>query len=231
MCGRFAQTCSTQELKEIIEALGGDVTCLDRPLPPPSWNVAPTHMAGVLLDAGTGPTLHAARWGFPEKDRQPGRLQINARIETLAGNSSPARHISRLRCLVPASGFYEWSQPTRSGYAQPWFFSPGEGTAFLLAGLWMPSDPLPCFVILTEPANETVAPIHGRMPVMLAPPLHRDWLGQPPLPEVLRSHGPCSATFMRAHPVSQHVNNPRHNTPDCTRPVAALEQLDLFGME
>jgi putative SOS response-associated peptidase YedK len=124
------------------------------------------------------------------------------------------------RCLIPANGFYEWA---RAGEGkQPHFIHFADGRTFAFAGLWErwlrgSSGPLETCTIITTRPNELVAGFHDRMPVILFPDRHAEWLERVPLaPEKLQDLlAPCPANEMEAYPVSTYVNNPRNEGPEC----------------
>ncbi|EHR69718.1 hypothetical protein BurJ1DRAFT_0839 [Burkholderiales bacterium JOSHI_001] len=162
---------------------------------PKRWNVAPTSLVPVVMQTKTGERVaDLMRWGLVPhwaKDETIGAKLNNARSEGMADKPSFRQAVRRRRCLLPASGFYEWQpQPataTAKAYKQPWYISPTGAPFFAMAGLfeaWRPpgadeSTPwlLSCCVITTA-ANALMAPIHDRMPVMV-PPEHWDaWLAR-----------------------------------------------------
>ena len=193
MCGRYVVAYDPETL-----VAGFSLT---RVTPfPRRWNVAPTSLVPVVMQAKTGERVaELMRWGLVPhwaKDAAIGAKLNNARSEGMADKPSFRQAVRRRRCLLPASGFYEWQpQPATASakaYKQPWYISPKEGPFFAMAGLfeaWRPpgaddSTPwlLTCCVITTA-ANALMAPIHDRMPVMV-PPEHWDGLAgaRPPGP-------------------------------------------------
>ena len=189
-------------------------------------------------DAGSGTsagrTLAMLRWGLiPSWAKDPviAWKLINARSETAAEKPSFRAAYRHRRCLIPADGFYEWQR--RGGTRQPWLFGLGDGAPFAFAGLWEtwtvpagaaltgslaergPGDAVETCTILTTAANETVAPVHGRMPVILPEDAWDDWLAGEAVPLA-----PYPAGDMTAHPVSTLVNKPAHDDPRCMEPVA-----------
>ena len=187
------------------------------------------------VSKGTGGRrLSMLRWGLVPawaRDSSIGSRLINARSETVAEKPAFRAAYRRRRCLVPADGFYEWQR--RGGGRQPWLFGLRNGSPFAFAGLWErwtapedqaparslfgpePGGPVETFTILTTAANETVAPVHGRMPVILPPDAYGSWLAGEDIPL-----GPCPADDMHAHPVSTLVNRPASDDPRCVEPVS-----------
>jgi len=224
MCGRY--TLKTDRSK-IEERFGLE----DVPAFEPRYNLGPTQDGLVVRPGGTPGTRTAAllRWGLiPSwvKDTTSLPLLINARSETVATKPAFRDAFKRRRCLVVADGFYEWSR--KGGPKMPFRFTIGDEEPFGMAGLWEkwtpPDDPngepLETFTILTTSANDTLAPYHDRMPVILSPDLFDDWLN--PLlnePEALqRMLAPFPSLHMTAHAVSPRVNNIKNDDPACLDP-------------
>ena len=228
MCGRFTQRLSWAELHELMDLIG----------PPrnlrPRYNVAPSQDVAVVRAADGGRNLSMLRWGLIpawEKDPAIGYRLINARSETVAEKPSFRSAYRRRRCLIPADGFYEWQRLGK--IRQPWLFGLRDGAPFALAGLWErwtvpegaeltgslaelgPGDPVETCTILTTAANETVAPVHGRMPVILPLDACDPWLAGEDV-----SLAPYAPDAMTAHPVSTLVNRPANDEPRCVEPVS-----------
>jgi putative SOS response-associated peptidase YedK len=180
------------------------------------------------------------RWGLvPAWARHAdGELLVNARAETLAAKPSFRDAFRARRCVIPASGFYEWEAIGRA--RRPWLFRRRDEQPFGLAGLWetwrAPDGAVleTCAVVTTEP-NDLMRPIHHRMPVMLAPEQFAAWLdprvtAPEKLAPLLRS--PESAA-MSALAVGPHVSDVRHEGPECVAaapappPGAGESQLSL----
>jgi putative SOS response-associated peptidase YedK len=156
MCGRYALHASP----EVIRLQFGlrSVPHLE-----PRDSIAPTET--VLMVREDGAAL--ARWGFA------GKL-FNARAETLATRAAFRDAYRKRRCLVPASGFYEWRQLTRR--KQPYYIRPAQSALFAFAGLWERQGGHDACTIVTTDANEALRPIHERMPVIVAPADYARWL-------------------------------------------------------
>jgi len=220
MCGRFVLRCTVDEVKEEFDI--GDIQWSFEP----SYNIAPGQE--VLAVQNGGPKrLAKMRWGLiPSwaKDPAIGYRMINARVETLAQKPSFARSLKDRRCLIVASGFYEWR--VRDGKKYPVYVRLRTDRPFGFAGLydvWRPADGDPvttCTIITTLP-NELLAPIHNRMPVIIRREDRVEWLDsavhEPPrLLSLLKSF---PAPEMEAFDVSVRVNSPKYNKPDCIEPV------------
>lgn len=186
MCGRYRQARDPSEVAEYFETVN--------PFPNtrPSWNVAPTQDALVVRrHPETGARhLDALRWGLVPrwaKDASGGARMINARAETVAEKPAFRDAYRRRRCLVPADGFYEWRAAAggaRAGPKQAYTVQAADGAPLSLAGLWegwrdpASGEVLRTFTIVTTAANETLRPLHDRMPVMLPRVAWPLWLGE-----------------------------------------------------
>jgi putative SOS response-associated peptidase YedK len=215
MCGRFNLTASGEE---IAEAFGLD----ESPELAPRYNIAPTQpVAAVRLEAGRR-RLGTLRWGLvPEGAPETERGYINARAETAWQKPSFREAFAQRRCLIPATGFYEWQRTTAR--RRPWLFALGSGRPFAFAGLWEPpardGAPPTCAILTTEP-NDVTRPVHDRMPVILSPDRYARWLD--PRPGDAVAWRPLLVPFpageMTARPVSTAVNNARFDDPACLEP-------------
>ncbi len=216
MCGRFTLVAPGPVLAEEFGA------------PPPEelsprYNIAPSQpVLAVRLSVRTGSREFALlRWGLiPSWAQDPaiGHRMINARAETVAEKPSfrgPFRH---RRCLVPASGFYEWKVEGEG--KRPFYIRRRDGRPLAIAGLWdswksPEGPPVESVTLITTGANDTLAPIHDRMPVILPPEAFGVWLdgGSFDSERLLSLLRPFPAGKMEAHPVSPAVNDPRHDSP------------------
>jgi len=194
----------------------------------PTYNAAPSQMLPVILEED--PAERAARlmqWGLVPRWRKPGERDsfapINARSETVLEKPMFRPLMGKQRCLVPASGFYEWQQ--RAGGKQPYYVTVRDQPLIAFAGLYDEREEdgeiLASYTILTTAANELMAPLHERMPVILHPRDEEEWLSL----EIDNPHAvehllrPYPAEEMEANPVSRAVNNVRNNEPDLIEPV------------
>jgi putative SOS response-associated peptidase YedK len=179
MCGRYVVAYDP-------ETLVSGFSVLRVPPFPKRWNVAPQSPVPVIYETKEGERVaELMRWGLvPSWARDPaiGHKLNNARSDGLFEKPSFRQAVRRRRCLLPASGFYEW-QATPGG-KQPWYVSATDGSLLAMAGLfeaWRPSPDaewlLTCCVITTD-ANALMAPIHDRMPVLVPREQWAEWLAR-----------------------------------------------------
>lgn len=202
----------------------------------PRYNVAPSqNVAGIRVLRGDDETekrvLGPLRWGlipFWAGDTSIGNRMINARAETAAEKPAYRKAIRTRRCLIPASGFYEWQKPAGSKQKQPWFIRLRDGRPFAFAGLWerwgspdTGEGVIESCTILTTAANARVQPIHDRMPVIVGRDDRALWLDRGVIEPEAVAHvlRPYDADKMEAWPVSQRVNSPAHDDAECIEPL------------
>lgn len=243
MCGRFGLFHTWEDM----HAAYGLVTSQSFVLPA-RYNIAPSQdIVAVIRGAGEAghhpPVREVAlrRWGLVPswaKDPGMGARMINARAETIADKPSFRAAFARRRCLIPASGFYEW-QDTGNGPKQPVWIARPDGGLVTFAGLWeawMGPDgsELETCTIVTTAANETLRPFHHRMPVILIPDVFDVWLGdgvedrfdREAAAELLK---PASEGAVRAVPVGRAVNDIRNDGPDLLTPHDLAAELPDQG--
>lgn len=171
-------TSTLEAMARLFEAEPG-------PLGPdgPRLNVSPTEAIPAVVSLAGARRIESMRWGLlPPWARTPKQppLLINARAETLATTPAFREAARERRCLIPADGFYEWSG--EKGRKTAWAIRPRAGGLIALAGVWQewgrPGERIATGAIVTCPANATLAPIHDRMPVVIAPPDFALWLGE-----------------------------------------------------
>ena len=232
MCGRYMITSPVEAIRE---AFGVE----DRPNLGPRYNVAPTQSVPIVRarapgeEGAAGRELVLVRWGlvpFWAKDLKFGYRTINARAETVATAPAFRDAFRRRRCLVVADGFYEWQK--RNGGKQPYLVRVRGSGPFAFAGLWESwTDKASgertesCTIIVTR-ANALVAPIHDRMPVILAPADYAAWL-DPAAADGRTLLRPYPAESMEAWPVSPRVGNVKNDDAELAEPVAVQSALDL----
>lgn len=225
MCGRFGTKATAAELAAAFDA---QWRCEEPPLP--RFNIAPTQAAPVLLRDGGGMVLDVFRWGLVPswaKDPSIGNRMINARAESVLEKPAYRAAFARRRCLVPASGFYEWKR-TAAGKVPQWIH-PANGGHLTLAGLWevwRPSAEAPwlrSFTIITTTPSGDVRDIHDRMPVVVPPGDRAGWLdADTPADALAALLGPAPDGTLRSHAVSTAVNRPAVDVPQLIEPEPEL---------
>lgn len=227
MCGRYALYGPRSRYREQFGLPNTDQ--LPRDMPDPfveRYNIAPTQLAPIVRGAlGERQEIHA-RWGLvPSWAAGKGLAEpINAKVETAAEKPMFKAAWRRGRVIIPASGFYEWQKT--AGRKVPHYIRPAAGLEFFgFAGLVEYLDgadgPVWSYAILTTSANELMAPIHNRMPVILDPAAYSVWLD----PSVTDSGllreiaGQYPAELMAAYPVGPAVGNPRNGGPGLIQPL------------
>jgi putative SOS response-associated peptidase YedK len=224
MCGRFG-------LSHTWTDIFAAYTLVSTPLNlQPRFNIAPTQPIIAITapgEGGNGATFF--QWGLVPswaKDISIGSKMINARAETVGEKPAFRAAFRRRRCLIPVSGFYEW-QAQPGGPKQPFWISAADGGLLTFAGLWESwmspdGDELQTATIITTTANEALAPLHARMPVILAPADFDAWLDvrdetdTEAASTLLR---PAPAEITTAWPVSTLVNNVRNDEASLVEPV------------
>jgi putative SOS response-associated peptidase YedK len=221
VCGRFGLFVTPELLEEFFGLAEPAATA-----PQPRYNLTPGQAVAVVREHDGRRRLDLLQWGlvpFWAKDAGVGRRLINARLDGLPEKPAFREAWTRRRCLIPASGFYEWSEP-RGGRKRPYFIRASDEPLLALAGLWerwrTPSgEKLETCVIVTTDATPQLAVIHGRMPLLVPREAHAVWLdprtGLAEAAELARAAPP-----LEAHPVGLGVNDPRNDDPDLIEPVA-----------
>ncbi len=233
MCGRFTLWADLQQLAQAFPwvQMPDDPAAIT-----PRYNIAPTQPVAVVANTGEN-HLDYFVWGLiPSwaKDPSIGNRMINARGETLAEKPAFRAAYRRRRCLILADGFYEWQQgPGRTKI--PHYIHLKSGEPFAFAGLWetwnspLGDTILSCTIITTD-ANERLASLHHRMPVILPESAYERWLDpserQPA--ELDDLIAPYPAEEMDAYPVSTVVNSPANDVPECVAPLTEHGQEALF---
>lgn len=221
MCGRYYRKSDKQKIAEAFHAeINGEM-----PLPDADYNIAPTTFQPIIRNnRDTGKReMELLRWGLIPFGIQPDAIKrlstVNAKVENLT-KGMWLRPFKKHRCLIPASGFYEWKK-LDAKTRQPYAFDLANGSMMAIAGLWDAwKDPkdgrwLQSFCIVTTDPNELMAPVHDRMPAILHPGEFDRWLDRDEterLPtDLLR---PFPAEEMEAFEVSKDVDNVRNNSPE-----------------
>ena len=237
MCGRFVVADAGSELVGVLRV---DVEGDD--LPAPSYNVAPTDQAAIVLDSikTEPPTrrLASARWGLVPswaKDLSIGSRAFNARAEEVEDKPMFRNALIKRRAVVPASGYYEWK--TAEGLKIPHYIHPGDDSPMFFAGLyeWWKNPELKdddparwvlSFTILTRDSIGHLGSIHDRMPLFLDPDFADAWLDPTTenvgdILDAAIDAAPDVAETLTDFPVSKAVGNVRNNGPELIEPAEA----------
>jgi putative SOS response-associated peptidase YedK len=221
MCGRFA-------LFALSENLARQFGLSSAPSASPHYNIAPSQRVTTVRRSSTGEReIARLRWGLVPswaKDAGIGNRLVNARAETVQEKPAFRNAFRSHRCLIPASGFYEWQR--REGGKQPYYIRMRDETLLGLAGLWdrwegPDEGVVESCAILTTAANAVLSPIHDRMPVIVSPEKYGHWLD----PSLRDSNSlapllvPFPAEEMIAYPVSPRVNSPATDDAECVAPL------------
>jgi putative SOS response-associated peptidase YedK len=246
MCGRFVTATPADELAAYFGAAlsaslsGGGSGAAEgvgeSTAPPANYNVAPTNEILAVVATPDGPTLDVFHWGLVPswaKDKKIASKMINARSETLATKGAFKPLLTRSRCIIPVDGFYEWktvegaagAKPTK----QPYFIHSTSGEPLAFAGLWTawrdPEAPdagkLHSATIITTSANDTMAPVHDRMPVLLPASRWAEWLDREnrDIEALATLLVPAPNDLLTMHAVSTDVNNVRNKGAHLLEPL------------
>lgn len=218
MCGRF----NLYEPPRIwLRRIGVEVGEDD--LWTPEYNIAPTQMIPVLRQGGDDLELVRMQWGFVPwwTEGKPETRPINARAEKVFSSPMWRDAMEHRRCLIPATGFYEWKR--EGNVKQPYHVYIKGHKPFLFAGRWdtwhSPKGDIDIdtVAIITTTANRTLRPIHDRMPVIIPLERARDWFERPD--EALLT--PLNDSELVAERISRRINNVRNKGADALQAVAA----------
>lgn len=241
MCGRFTLTVDTLDAVAQLQQLDPRIFAAVRFQP--RFNIAPTNRHPIVRFEREDFTAETAHWGLINhwaKDAKRAARQINARRENLASSRVWAPAFQRRRCAVPADGWFEWTGPKNN--RQPHWIHRPDREPFLFAGLYErwtpptneasaengnPPTPITTFTIITAPANDQLAAIHDRMPVVLHSERLDDWLDpqQQNLDRLSSLLIAAPDDAFTSRPVSPHVNAVRNDDPDLLTPHHPHEQL------
>lgn len=225
MCGRFTVKSEPAEIWKRFR-----LATIPNLLP--RYNVAPTQNVPVVGLGKNGLNLVQMRWGLVpswSKDLKAGAPLINARANTVAEKPAFREAFQKRRCLVVADGFYEWTG--KKDQKQAWYIALKSGEPFGFAALWErwrpPNDrsgeAILSTVIITTDANDAIAHIHHRMPVILDPADYDAWLDPDAVPEQLaRLLKPLPSVAVQAYRVGRAVNAVRNDGPECVAPLEMM---------
>ena len=232
MCGRF--TLTRRSMEELATALDAEARPEYAGMYRPRYNIAPTDQHWIVRTKFEQRELLPAAWGLVnswQTDAKSAFKQINARSETAPSRPAFRDAYERHRCIVPADGFFEWTGTKQA--RRPIWFHPPDGGLLTFAGLyeyWRKPDSdewQRTFTILTTAANELVAPVHDRMPVILPPDRIDEWLHMPAAEDARASYAetlrpmlaPAAEGLLVATEVSPRVNSVANDDPACLTPA------------
>ena len=243
MCGRYASTLPPEMMEELFKLLNHiDLV--------PRYNIAPTQPVAAIWEESGRREGHFARWGLVPrwvKDPREFPLLVNARVETMGEKPAFRDALKHGRCIIPASGYYEWhTNPDKS--KQPYYITMADERPMALAGLYATwvgpeGEEIDSLATITVPTNAQLAPIHHRMPAILEGEAIDDWLNvrEVRADAALQLALPLPDGALKFHPVSTRVNSARDDDPGLIEPVtlerpeparvkkaAGGGQLDLF---
>ena len=226
MCGRYSLVTTPDAIRTLFR-----VAPFDERLVPPRYNIAPTQPIAVVREGAEGRELLPMRWGFiPSWARKPDEmpLMINTRAEGIADKASFRNAVRRRRCLVPASGFYEWRARPKGtkGAKTPYWIRPRDGGLIAFAGLWETwagaEGEIDTAAIVTADANAALRPIHPRVPVVVSPDDFDLWLSRDaPLQAALMLLTAPPDDLLEGTPVSTRVNAVANDDPGLQEPAPA----------
>jgi len=228
LCGRYALYGPITLSRAMKDALGQMDLELEMVLNarPSQFNIAPTQQAQVISHGDSGFDISALRWGLVPawaKDPKIGARAINARAETVAEKPMFRTAFKKRRCLVPASGYFEWSG--ESGHKQPYFIRNPEGELVLFAGLWdvwrasSDTEWMRTFTIVTGQPGKVSGDIHDRQPVIIPADLMSVWMTGTP-EDAVGVLAAVPEAALSYYPVSKAVGSPRNKGPELVEPIA-----------
>ena len=190
------------------------------------YNITPSQLNPVVRPRKGGkPAATVMRWGFTppwSKADKPAAAHANARSEDMFTRATFKIAVQERRCVVPADGFYEWRRVDEKTRL-PHHFCLKSHAPFFIAGLFAEGGATmpPTYALLTTGPNALMAPIHDRMPVMLAGAALDRWLDEGPISadEARAICQPFAANEMTEWSVDRRVNSPKNDDPACVEPV------------
>ena len=244
MCGRYASTLPPEMMQELFKTLNSIAMI-------PRFNIAPTQPVAAIWEESRRREAHFARWGLVPrwvKDPREFPLLINARVETMAEKPAFRDALKHGRCIIPASGYYEWrTNPDKS--KQPFYITHEDGHPMALAGLYATwsgpeGEEVDTVATITVPANGQLSVIHDRMPAILEGDAIEQWLDVrgTDAKTAYQLALPLADGALKFHPVSTRVNSARMDDPGLIEPVTDVRpepvikkkaagggsQMDLF---
>lgn len=225
MCGRYATTLPPEMMVELFHLLNQ----IDFP---PRYNITPTQPIAVVWEQSGRRTIQLVRWGFVPgwvKDPREFSLLINARAETMAEKPSFRDAVRHSRCIVPASGYYEWMKAP-DGKRQPYYITMADDSPMVFAGLystWSGPDgeEVDTACIVTVEPNLEISSVYDRMPAMLTGDAVDMWLNTRDfdVKAATQLALPLPPGSLKYHPVSKAVGRADADGPELIRPISPAE--------
>ena len=221
MCGRYATTLPPEMMVELFNLLNK----IDFP---PRYNITPTQPIATIWEQQGRRTIQLVRWGFVPnwvKDPREFSLLINARAETMAEKPSFRDAVRHGRCIIPASGYYEWMKG-KDGTRRPYYITMADGSPMVFAGLYSNwagpnGEEIDTACIVTVEPNLEISSIYDRMPAILQGQAIEDWLntGEVGALEAASLAKPPDAGAMKYHPVGKAVGRADAEGPELIEPI------------
>jgi len=210
MCGRFASYKNLNKLKNIFNITNSDFNITQ------SYNISPGQNVNIILSYKLENYLLESNWGytFINSNNQNKQIVINSRIETINSKLLFKDSFLKRKCIIPANGYFEWSQ--KEGEKKPYLIKLGDGELIYFAGVWRKEkyndDKRRVFSIITKAANKKINEIHHRMPVVLNANNAQDFLETKDNNLIFDNFEDVDLNFSE---VSKYVNNPKNNDEKC----------------
>lgn len=219
MCGRYSVLRSRQEHERYFAAIADEGLSFTQ-----HYNAAPGQQLPAVIQQDNVHRIVPMQWGYMPVQTKAfsSNLRINTRLETLINNGISIEPSVNNRCIIPASGFYEWEK--RGSERSPYYFFSEEQEFICFAGVWrkaMTTDQRKTnvFTIITTEANHQVATIHSRMPLILNSAGVNNWLNDTSATPTHLNRLQGQNIPLQFHPVSTAINSPYKNDPSCIREV------------
>ncbi len=224
MCGRFALAAKTEDIEKLMPELKINNEIVG------SYNIAPSRNIYAIIKSEQN-KLTELRWGLiPSwaKDPSIGNRIINARAETITEKPAFRNLIKHRRCLIPATGYYEWRKTKGDKGKQPYFIKLKDERLITFAALWdewaaPDGGIIRSTALITCPASDNITFIHDRMPVIIEKDFRNLWLERnTPLELILEKLKPTDNNKLQYYTVTKAVNNPSFDNEICSQPENGL---------
>ena len=220
MCGRFTLAERLEQLQKRFDII--EINHEYRP----SYNIAPTDLITVITSSNELKSFNQYSWGIPLKIEALNNLVINIRDDSIIKNNFFSKMFEQHRCLIPATGFFEWQKAGSS--KTPYYIKTDQRIASF-AGLYYKIKDIFFTAIITTDANDQVAKLHDRMPVILSQSEEHLWLeASVNLAELQTLLDPYPSELTSYYKVSSRVNSVKNNSPDLLKPKATSSLSDFF---